>query len=40
MLSLILLWWVGLQLSAPWWYYGIILLSGFCKAVDFGASVE
>lgn len=36
MIIYICLYWIGLQLSAPAWYYGILIFGLFIKILDYG----
>ena len=36
MLVIICLWWVGIQLSAPTWFYVLLGISAFAKLISYG----
>lgn len=36
MISFILLWWIGMQLSAPVWYFALLCVSIFIQVLNFG----
>ena len=36
MLAIIFLWWIGIQLSAPTWFYVLLGISAFAKLISYG----
>lgn len=36
MLAIICLWWVGIQLGAPSWFYMLLGISIFIKIISYG----
>ena len=36
MLLVICLWWIGIQLSAPTWFYVLLGISAFVKLISYG----
>lgn len=36
MLAIICLWWIGIQLSAPVWFYAILAISAISRMISFG----
>lgn len=39
MLSLICLWWIGVQLSAPTWFFVLLGIGFFIDMIDFGTKM-
>ena len=39
MLADILLWWIGLQLNAPTWYFVVIGFLLLCQVINFGITM-
>lgn len=39
MISIICLWWVGCQLSAPGWYFMILAIGVICKFLSYGINM-
>lgn len=39
MISLICLWWIGCQLSAPTWYYALLGFGLVIKLLDLGINL-
>jgi hypothetical protein len=39
MIGIICLTWIGVQLNAPGWYYGLLFVSGILSSIKFGINM-
>lgn len=39
MINFILLWWIGLKLSAPVWYFALLGIGFFLQIIQFGCKM-
>lgn len=36
MISVICLWWIGIKLAAPGWYYALLVIASLVHIFDYG----